>query len=442
MNVTVVSLGCDKNRVDTENMLGYLKNAGHNIVGEYIQADIVIINSCAFIQSAIKETIDTIMEAATVSRKIILTGCLPERYMQEITDEINGLTEVSAFVGNQYYHIIGEIISRVFSGERVIMKNTADGLILPSNDRILTTPMHYGYLKIAEGCNNCCTYCTIPKIRGRYKSESIITLVNEAKYLLDNFGTRELILVAQDVTRYGIDKGSYSLMKLLDELERLDLYKIRLMYCYPELVTKELIDRIDSGEKIARYIDMPMQHCNDRILAKMNRRSRKKNLTELLDYIKTKDISVRSTFIVGFPTESDEEFKDLCDFISEYRLENAGFFAYSREEGTAAYAMSGQISQVIKKKRLNRIGALQSAICVEQAESDIGKQIIATYDGINYKKQCFYGHSEYNHPEIDKKIYFKADCPLEIGEQYAIRITGRNKLDLTGKAEKNYEFTY
>ncbi|NCA68299.1 MAG: MiaB/RimO family radical SAM methylthiotransferase, partial [Clostridia bacterium] len=365
---------------------------------------------------------------------IILTGCLPQRYMEEISGD-NGLTEVSAFVGNQHYHRINEVIDRVKLGEKVILNNTKDGVIIPSVERVLTTPLHYGFLKIAEGCDNCCTYCAIPKIRGRYISAPHNQLLEEVQKLIDNYGTRELILVAQDVTRYGSDRGGYELMKLLDGLEKLDLYKIRLMYCYPELVSRELVDRIAAGGKIARYIDMPMQHIDDDILKKMNRKSREKELRFLLEYIKSKDISVRSTFILGFPTESERQFEALCNFIAEYKLDNAGFFAYSKEEGTAAYSMKGQIKQAEKKRRLRTISAIQSAIMTEQADRQIGNTIKITYDGIDYNKQCFFGHSEYNHPEIDKKAYFTATAPIEIGMQYDIKITGRSKLDLKGYVE-------
>lgn len=435
MRILVISLGCDKNKVDTENIIGYLTEGGHSLVAEHCDADIVIINSCAFLKSAIKESIDTVLEAASAaSAKIILTGCLPQRYMTEITNE-SGLTEVDAFVSNQHYHRINEIIEKVVSGERVILDNTVNGRVLPSENRVLSTPLHYAHLKIAEGCNNCCTYCTIPRIRGRYISESIDAVIEQAKRLIDAYGTKEFILVAQDVTRYGSDVGELRLMRLLDELEKLDIYKLRLMYCYPELVTKPLIDRIASGGKIARYIDMPMQHIEDRILAKMNRRCGEKGLRTLMDYIKGKDISVRSAFIVGFPTEKESEFGRLCSFLSEYRIDNAVFFPYSREEGTAAYSMKEQVPYSIKRKRLLAATALQSAIMTEQADELIGKTLEVTYDGIDYGKRCFFGHSEYNHPEIDKKVYFTADMPLDIGSRYQVRITGRSRLDSKGYSE-------
>lgn len=436
MNVKVISLGCDKNKVDTENMLGYLLDGGKILVADYKDADIVIINTCSFLKDAIKESIDTIMEAAAFGEqlKIIVAGCLPQRYMQEISGT-EGLVEVDAFVSNQHYHNINSIIDKVLMGERIVLQNEDNGIIIPSESRIITTPMHYAYLKIAEGCDNYCTYCAIPKIRGKYKSAEIDELVVEAKRLIDNNNTKELILVAQDVTRYGSDKGKLSLLTLLDELTKLNIDKIRLMYCYPELVSKELVDRIDSDDKIARYIDIPMQHIDDVILKLMNRKSREKDLRALLDYIKTKDISVRSTFIVGFPSEEERQFDRLLSFLQEYELDNAGFFAYSREAGTAAYNMRNQIPQRIKQARLKEAVKLQSSIMTKKAEELIGKRVIVTYDGIDYKKQKFFGHSEYNHPEIDKKVYFTSNCAVDIGAKYSILINGRNKLDLVGRAE-------
>ena len=435
MKILIISLGCDKNKVDTENLIGYLAEDGHIIVNEYSEADIIIVNSCAFLQSAVKESVDTVFEAAGASdAKIILTGCLPQRYMDEISGE-NGLSEVDAFVSNQHYHRINEIIQQVVDGERLILHNASGSGVIPSVSRILTTPLHYAFLKIADGCNNCCTYCAIPRIRGRYRSELKSEIVNEAKRLINTYGTQEFIIVAQDVTRYGSDRGELELMNLLDELEKLELYKLRLMYCYPELVTKALIDRIAAGGKIAKYIDMPMQHIDDKILTRMNRRSCEKELRATMDYIKGKDVAVRSTFIVGFPTEGESEFDKLCSFLSEYRIDNAGFFAYSREEGTAAYKMGEQVPYAVKRKRLQSAIALQSSIMANDADKLIGKTVEVTYDGIDYNKQCFFGHSEYNHPEIDKKAYFKSDYPLDIGSRYKIRITNRVKLDLKGRVE-------
>ena len=435
MKIGLTSLGCDKNRVDSENMIGFLTEGGLEVVDDYALADVVIINSCAFLQSAVSEAIGAVMEANSYPnvQKIILTGCLPQRYMAEITAE-DGLTEVSAFVGNHHYHRICEIIDRVMVGEKVVLPND-NGDILTSRRRPLSTPLHYGYLKIAEGCNNRCTYCAIPAIRGAYKSAEIDDVVTEAKRLQSSYGTEEFILVAQDVTRYGSDKGEYLLMKLLDKLTALDIYKIRLMYMYPELVTDSLIDRIYHDEKIASYIDMPMQHSDSAVLKRMNRRGTGDDLRRIMDKIRKTDISVRSTFMVGFPGETDAQFENLLDFLETYKIENAGFFAFSREEGTPAYKLKDQIPQKIKKQRLLAAERLQSRIMTDALDLQIGKVQLITYDGIDYDKNLFYGHDEYNHPDIDKKVYFTASEGVNIGQRYNVKIQNRRKLDLLGKME-------
>ncbi len=435
MKVALRSLGCDKNRVDSENMVGYLIAGGLEIAEEYDDADVVIINSCAFLQTAVSESIDAVMEARAYPnvKKVILTGCLPQRYMDAITAE-DGLTEADAFVGNTHYHDICDIIKRTFNGEKVILPNT-NGVILPSPRRALSTPLHYAYLKIAEGCDNRCTYCAIPSIRGRYVSSDIDEVSAEAKRLLEVYGTKELILVAQDVTRYGGDKGEYNLLTLIDRLTKLDIYKIRLMYMYPELVTESLIKRIAQDPKIASYIDMPMQHVNNEVLKRMNRRGKKEDLVRIMDAISATDISVRSTFMVGFPGEADAQFGELLDFLQEYKLQNAGFFAFSREEGTPAYKLPNQIPAKIKKERLLCAEKVQSVIMTEQLDRQVGSVQTVTYDGIDYDRGVFFGHTEYNHPEMDKKVYFTSDFPVDIGRQYAVTIDKRRKLDLLGRAE-------
>jgi len=433
MKVTLVSLGCDKNRVDSENMIGFLTEGGVEVVDSPEMADAVIINSCAFLQAAIKETINLIFSIKNEypDVKIILTGCLPLRYLDSISGD-DGLTEVNAFLGNTHYHKICDVLQRVILGEKVVLPND-NGIIIESKHRALTTPLHYANLKIAEGCNNHCTYCAIPKIRGKYISTDEDIIVAEAERLISVYGTQEFILVAQDVTRYGSDKGEYKLMKLLDKLTKLDLYKIRLMYMYPELVTSELIDRIAKDNKIASYIDMPLQHVSDSILKRMNRRGTYVNICKIMDKIKETNISVRSTFMVGFPEEKDEDIELLVSFLKKYEMENVGFFAFSKEEGTPAYKMKGQIPQYVKKQRLNYAEKIQSEIMTKQLDKNIGLCQQVTYDGIDYDKQIFYGHTEFNHPEIDKKVYFKSNIPVDIGKIYNVKIEKREKLNLIGK---------
>ncbi|MBQ9145678.1 MAG: 30S ribosomal protein S12 methylthiotransferase RimO [Clostridia bacterium] len=432
IKVGIISLGCDKNRVDCENMIGFLSQA-FSIVTDASEADVVIINTCAFIESATNESIEAVMDIAATApeAKIIVTGCLPMRYPS--IAEQNLMPEVSAYLDNHHYTDIVETVYNVLKGERVIRKNSTLHPVEASKDRVLTTPLHYAYLKIAEGCNNGCAYCAIPGIRGRYVSTPLEELVEEAERLIEQYGTQELILVAQDVTRYNHE--GRGLMDLLDALEALPVRTIRLMYCYPEMVTTELLDRIEKSDKIAKYIDIPMQHAADSVLRRMRRRSTHASLVRVLDYIRQNThIAVRSTFMVGFPGEREEDVDELCAFLRKYRLEYAGFFPFYREEGTPAYEMDGQLPKKVKLSRLKRVETLQSAIMREQAEARIGKDVTVTCDTIDYDRGCFVGHAEFMHPEIDNKVYFTADSPVETGGIYRVHINKVDHLDLVGKA--------
>ena len=342
--VGVVSLGCDKNRVDTEKMLATLANSNHTLVSSIEEADIVIVNTCAFIHDAKEESVDTILEIANYKdKKIIVTGCLSQRYADDL---LNDISEVSAVMGTNQYTKILDTISRVEKGERVKDLVTEDKF---TTGRIVTTIPHYAYLKISDGCNNHCTYCSIPSIRGKYKSYPIQDLVNEAKNLIDE-GVQELILVAQDVSRYGEDLyGENKLIELISELEKLDIKTIRLLYMYPEKITDELISKIASSAKIAKYLDVPFQHASNKILKLMNRHQAKEQYITLIKKLREADIAIRSTFIVGFPNESEEDFKELKEFVQNNNIDYAGFFSYSREEGTPADKMKGHISNLIRK---------------------------------------------------------------------------------------------
>ena len=428
--VGVVSLGCDKNRVDSENMIGFLTRE-FEIVSDYDQADVVIINTCSFIQSAVKESIDAIMEAAEHDVKLIVTGCLPMRY-PEIALQ-NMMPEVSAFLDNQHYDTICDTVYNVLEGGKEVRTNQGDIVLPASPDRVLTTPMHYAYLKIAEGCNNRCAFCAIPYIRGHYVSTPLEELVAEAQRLVDNYGVEELILVAQDVTRYN-DHGR-DLYALLDALESTEIKRVRLMYCYPELVTKRLLDRVESDPKLIKYLDIPMQHASDHVLSAMRRRSTKAQLEEMMDYVRAHtSITVRSTFMVGFPGETEEDVDELVDFLTRYRLPFAGFFPYYREEGTPAYDFADQVPQRVKKARLKRVEQVQSKIMQEIADGYVGKTIEVTADVIDYDRGCFVGHADFQHPEIDNKVYFTADFVVNCGQRYTVRIHSRDKLDLVGVA--------
>jgi len=436
MKIGAISLGCDKNRVDTENLLGFLTEAGHEIVSAVDMADAVLINTCSFLKSAVKESLETVFEARAVGsvKYVIVAGCLPLRYLSDLTGE-EGLSEADAFITPDCYDRIDEVLERVSRGERVIMTG---GSAQPkiSESRVITTPYHYAYLRIADGCDNHCTFCAIPGIRGRYRSEEKEAVLQEASRLIGQ-GVRELILVAQDVTRYGSDRGEDGgLIDLLRGLVRLPIERIRLLYCYPDKCTEELIDFIDAEPKMAKYIDMPMQHASDSVLKRMNRRDTASSLMEKIAYVRSKksDIAIRSTFMVGFPGETEEEFQELCAFLEKARLDHVGFFAYSREEGTPAARMKGQVSAKVKKERLTKVIDLQSHIACERAEKMIDQVLVVTYDGIDYDKECFYGHADRIAPDADEKVYFTSAESVEIGESYPVRIVKTDKLDLYGVA--------
>ena len=440
MKIGAISLGCDKNRVDTEHLLGFAVQAGHEIVNTLDEAEIVVVNTCAFLQSAVKESIETIFEARSHQnvKYLIVAGCLPMRYIKELTAE-DGLREADAFVDKGAYDRIGEVIERLTKGEKPVL--TAEGEYAPSEKRVITTPYHYAYLKIADGCDNHCTFCAIPGIRGAYKSRSIESLVKETQELIAQ-GIKEVILVAQDVTRYGSDLfGKSSLLALLKELVKLPVEKIRLLYCYPDQCSNELIDFIDAEPKMAKYIDMPMQHAADSVLKRMNRHDTEASLKERVAYIRSKasNIAIRSTFMVGFPQETQEEFDALCRFLQEVKPDHAGFFAYSREEGTPAARMKGQIPERVKKERLRKVIEVQSNTAEQRAQGKIGQVVNVIYDGIDYDRQCFYGHTDRNAPEVDPKVYFHAKEQVEIGETYPVRIEKTVKLDLYGQTVENEE---
>ena len=430
--VAVISLGCDKNRVDTETLLYILDKAGYEITVDENDFDVVIINTCAFIESAKVEAIDNILDMVEIKKsrpiKIIVSGCMGIRYAEEL---FNDIPEIDAIIGFRDYQAIVKIIDRVYKGERFIYKKAEDK---PTINRIVTTPYHYAYLKIAEGCDNKCTYCAIPKIRGKYTSRDMDSLVDEASILADN-GARELILVAQDTSRYGIDiYNEYSLLKLIDKLTKLDIDWVRLLYLYPELVTKELVKELRDNPKMCRYMDIPMQHISSSILKKMNRHVTGDDIKRLIEMIREvdSDIAIRSTFIVGFPTETERDFTELERFIEEYKLDFAGFFAYSKEEGPAAAKME-QIDDSIKQARVREIEAIQSKVMVENARKKVGKTLKVLYEGADYDRQEFVGRSEFNAPEIDTNILLRSESVLEIGEMYNTTIVDTDGIDLIGE---------
>lgn len=431
--IGVISLGCDKNRVDTEKMLAVL--GSDKITQDQEDAQIIIVNSCAFLESSRKEAIETVFDVNELRKtgkleKIVLTGCMPQKFVADMFDEFK---EVDVFLGTGDYEYLPEAIELAYQGERVNFVGKAKEF--KEKKRVVTTPLHYAYLKIADGCDNHCTYCLIPSIRGKYRSEKEEDLVAEAQSLGD---VKELILVAQDVTRYGEDiYGENKFAELLRKLSALDnIGSIRILYCYPDKLTDELIAEIKNNNKIIKYLDIPLQHADPVVLKRMNRKGTGEGYLKLIAKLRKEipDIAIRSTFIAGFPGETEEQFENLLKFIKEAKLTNAGFFAYSREEGTPAYRLSDQIDEKVKQSRVKKLYAAQKKVSEERNKSLVGKQIKVICDGVDYDKQSFYGRAYFSAPEIDGKAYFTYDGEIQQGEYYNVKITKADAYDLYGAA--------
>ena len=432
MKIGAISLGCDKNRVDTEKMLARLVSGGHTLVGNEEDADVIIVNTCAFTDDAKSEAIDEILSAVShkkhsKKKKIIVTGCLPQRYMETLEKEF---PEVDAFLGIADYDNILDTVEKITKGDKIFGGACGDEFY---SGRVLTTPYHYAYLKIADGCNNHCTYCAIPSIRGKYRSEKMEDLLLEAKGL-EKEGVKELILVAQDVTRYGIDfDGKSHLVELVDALSQMDFDLIRLLYLEPEAIDDSIIDMIVSNPKVAKYADVPLQHIDGDTLKRMGRRAGEDYTRALIKKMREKGITLRSSFICGFPGESDEAHQKLVEFIREGNIDYAGFFAYSREEGTPADRLSDHLDDEIKVARAERLRAIQTEVINRRNQQLIGKTVKVIYDEIDYDKQLFLGRAGFQTPDIDNVVYFTADKEVHIGEFYDVEITGVDGIDLVGK---------
>ncbi len=436
--ISMIGLGCPKNQVDAEMLLAKLVNAGFEIQPEVEGSDAVIINTCGFIDSAKQEAIDTILYAAQLKNEglvgnIIVTGCLAERYRDEISTE---MPEVDAVVGIGSNGDIADICRKIINGKKENFFKSKYCLSL-DGDRILTTPPHYAYLKIAEGCSNCCTYCAIPSIRGKYRSREIESIVTEAKNLAAK-GVKELIVVAQDTTRYGIDiYGELKLPVLLKELCKLDgIEWIRLLYCYPECMTDELIDTIAAEKKICKYIDLPLQHADGEILRKMNRTGDEESLTALINKLREKisDVVIRTTFITGFPGESEEKFEVLSRFINNIGFERLGCFAYSPEEGTFAAGMDNQIDDEIKVHRSGLIMERQYGIFSLKQESRIGSVMQVIVDGFDEENMLYLGRTYMDAPEIDTQVIISTEDELLPGQMINVKVIGVDDCDLVGEA--------
>lgn len=437
-NVAVISLGCDKNRIDTEHMLYRLVRGGF-AVSDVDDADVIIVNSCAFIESAREESIDTILSYAELKKtgkckKLIVTGCLPQKYRDELIRE---LPEVDAFLGTFEYENIVDVVNGVLSDGQGSDEATAtlnsyrtEAFYDAENcGRMLTTFPHVAYIKIAEGCNNKCTFCTIPSIRGGYRSRPLADIRSEAERLAAD-GVKELILVAQDVSRYGCDIGS-SLLELLNELEQLPVL-IRLLYCYPEQITDELIDKIATSAKIAKYIDIPVQHCSDKILKLMNRKTNRQSIEKLIKKLHARGIVVRTTLMVGFPGETKNDFDELCAFVKKVKPEYAGVFAYSKEDDTPSAWLPDQVSKSEKIRRVNALGRVCAEVTKEFNAKQVGKTLRVIYEDVDFDKNRFVGRAEFQAPDVDGVVYFKGSG-LEVGRVYNVEITRSTNYDLYGK---------
>lgn len=436
IKVGMVSLGCPKNQVDAEIMLADLKNAGFDIVTEPGLADVVIINTCGFIEDSKKESIENIFEFCQLKKEgqikyIVVTGCLAERYKLEIEDEI---PEADVILGIGSNHILIDAINKCFEGQKTTQFDEKENLRL-TGDRIISNLPFFAYLKIADGCDNCCTYCAIPYIRGRYRSRTIEDILDEAKWLSEN-GVKEIILIAQDTTRYGEDiYGELLLPKLLSELCKISGIKwIRILYTYPDRITDELLDVMNKEDKIVKYLDIPLQHVSKNILKAMNRKGSFQSLTALIKNIRQKvsGIVIRTTFIVGFPGETEEDFEQLTDFVKTVKFERLGCFKYSPEEGTIAAEMCDQIDHLVKSRREEVIMNEQMLIIQEFNQKFIGKKIEVVVEGFDKYGECYFGRSENDAPDIDGKVFFDCKEKLSIGEFVNVNIIDTMDYDLFG----------
>lgn len=439
MNLLFVSLGCDKNLVDSEVMLGLLQKRGYQMTDEGEKADIIIINTCCFINDAKEESVQTILEMAEYKkngtcRALIVTGCLAQRYQKEILEEIE---EVDAVLGTTTYDEICKAVDEALAGHQLLEFHDLD--VLPETEqvsRVLTTGGHFAHLKIAEGCDKHCTYCIIPKIRGRYRSVPMEKLVKEAAELAGQ-GVKELILVAQETTLYGVDLyGEKSLHRLLKELCRVDGIRwIRILYCYPEEIYDELIQTIKEEKKICHYLDLPIQHANDEILKRMGRRTSRAHLREIVEKLRREipDIALRTTLISGFPGETSQQHEELMEFVDEMEFDRLGVFAYSPEEDTPAAAMEDQIPEEVKQERRDCLMELQQEISLEKSQDRIGRELTVMVEGKVADENAWVARTYADAPDIDGYLFINTPETLVSGDFVRVRVTGALEYDLIGE---------
>ena len=438
MKILFISLGCDKNLVDTEVMLGMLASRGYEMTNDEQEADIIVINTCCFIHDAKEESIQNILEMAEYKKNgsakaLIVTGCMAERYRQEILDEI---PEVDEVLGTTAYDRILDAVDAALAGQHEVMTANLDALPLPETKRLVTTGGHFAYLKIAEGCDKHCTYCIIPKIRGNFRSVPMERLLKEAQDLAEQ-GVKELILVAQETTLYGKDLyGEKSLPKLLRELCKISGIRwIRILYCYPEEITDELIQVMKEEPKICHYLDLPIQHANDTILKRMGRRTSKQELIDIVQKLRKEipDICLRTTLITGFPGETQKQHEEVMEFIDTLEFDRLGAFTYSPEEDTPAATFEDQIDEEVKEDRQADIMELQQEIAFDKAEDMIGREVLVMIEGKVADENAYVGRTYRDAPNVDGLIFINTDVELISGDFAKVKVTGALDYDLIGE---------
>lgn len=438
MKILFISLGCDKNLVDTEVMLGLLASRGYEMTDDETEADIIVINTCCFIHDAKEESIQNILEMAEYKKNgqakaLIVTGCLAQRYKEEILAEI---PEVDEVLGTTAYDQILDAVDKALEGQSSVILSDIDALPLPTTKRLVTTGGHFAYLKIAEGCDKHCTYCIIPKIRGNFRSVPMERLINEATQLAEQ-GVKELILVAQETTLYGQDiYGEKSLHKLIRELCKISgIYWIRILYCYPEEITDELIQVIKEEPKVCHYLDLPIQHASDGVLKRMGRRTSKQELIDIVTKLRREipDICLRTTLITGFPGETEEQHEELMEFVDEMEFDRLGVFTYSPEEDTPAASMEQQIDEEVKLDRQAELMELQQEIAFDQAENMIGREVLVMIEGKVADENAYVGRTYRDAPNVDGLIFINTDAELLSGDFAKVKITGALDYDLIGE---------
>ena len=443
MKIMFASLGCDKNLVDTENMLGILNDKGFEFTDDETQADVIVVNTCCFIGDAKQESINTILEMAqhkedAVCKALIVTGCLAHRYKDEIIKEI---PEVDAFLGTTSYDKIAEVVTSVLEGKGFNVVDDANRLPIVKEKRIITTPGYFEYLKIAEGCDKHCTYCIIPKVRGNFRSYPVEYLVEQAKHLVHN-GAKELILVAQETTLYGTDLyGKKSLPMLIHELAKIeDLKWIRIQYCYPEEINDELIEAIKNEPKVCHYLDMPIQHASDNVLKRMGRKTDKQELLDIVAKLRKEipDIALRTTLITGFPGETQEQHEEVMEFVDEMEFDRLGVFTYSPEEDTPAATMPDQVAEEVKEARRDEIMELQQEISFDKGNDRIGQEVLVMIEGKVSGESAYIGRTYGDAPKVDGYIFVQTGELLVTGDFAKVTVTGALEYDLIGELTDEY----